>query len=251
MKKLIINADDFGLTTGCNKGIIEAIKNGIVTSTTLMFNMPKSEEAIELAKENGITSLGLHLTLTCGKPILNSVEVQSLVDKTGSFYKRSTNLLPVMKLEEVEKELRAQIDGFIKTGMKLSHFDSHHHIHMYDGIREIVAKLAKEYNVPVRQPNLETKKFYSEIDIKTTDYFTWEFYGEGATIDNFKAIIEEFSGGTIEIMCHPAFVDEELEQISSYSKARKEELSILTSEQLKEWITIEGIELISFKDLRD
>ncbi|WP_315121677.1 chitin disaccharide deacetylase [uncultured Clostridium sp.] len=251
MKKIIFNADDFGLTSGCNKGIVEAIKNGVVTSTTLMVNMPKAEEAVKLAKENGIISFGIHLTLTCGKPILSGKEVPSLVDERGIFYKRTTSLCPAMNLEEAERELRAQINKFFQIGINLSHMDGHHHIHMYDGVREIVANLAKEYNVPLRSSNIECKKLYDEIGIKTTDYFTWDFYGEKATLDNLKSIINDLDHGTTEIMCHPAFCDEELEKISSYNKNRAEELKILKSEELKEWLVAENIELITFKDLGD
>lgn len=251
MKRLIINADDFGLTRGSNEGIVESMKNGVVTSTTIMINMCKAEEAINLAKENGIDSIGIHLTLTCGKPILTIEEVPSLVDENGNFYNRRASLFPVMKLEEVEKELRAQIEKALEIGIKLTHIDSHHHIHMYDGIREIVANLAKEYNLPLRLANKESWAYYEELGIKTTDHFTWDFYGDGATLSNFKEIINSFEKGTMEIMCHPAYVDDELKQISSYNDYRSNELSILTSRELKEYLNIEKINLISFKDLSD
>ncbi|EOD00094.1 chitin disaccharide deacetylase [Caldisalinibacter kiritimatiensis] len=251
MKKLIINADDFGLTTGCNKGILYAMEKGVVTSTTIMINMPKAEETIKMAKEKGIKTLGLHLTLTCGKPVLPITEVPTLVDENGQFYKRRTKLFPVMNLNEAKKELKAQIEKFLQSGLELTHLDSHHHIHMYDGIREIVAELAKEYNVAVRQPNDETKDYLIDNGIKTTDYFSMEFYGEKATLENLKNIIENFDNGTIEIMAHPAYVDEELSNISSYNNNRQRELEILTSQELIQWIDKEGIRLITYKDLGD
>ncbi|WP_051412242.1 ChbG/HpnK family deacetylase [Halonatronum saccharophilum] len=99
MKKLIVNADDFGLTKVCTEGIIKGIKGGIIGSTTI-YDQYAANKTIKLAKENGITELGLHLTLTCGK-------------------------------------------------LTLTYLDSHHHIHMNDGVREIVIKLAKEYNRPL------------------------------------------------------------------------------------------------------
>ncbi|ABR50265.1 YdjC family protein [Alkaliphilus metalliredigens QYMF] len=249
MKKIIINADDFGLTTSCNKGIIESIINGVVSNTTLMVNMPKAEEAILLAKENGIDTLGIHLTLTCGKPILPQQQVRSLVDEEGNFYRRSTRLLPVMKLDEVESELRMQIDTFLKCGLKISHLDSHHHVHMHDGILEIVAGLAKEYNLPLRQPSERAKKLYKEMNITTTDHFTLEFYGEGANLENLKTIINGFEKGILEVMVHPAYVDEDLKSISSYNNYRKKELEILTSGVLKVWLDQNNIQVISFEDL--
>ncbi|SCZ02003.1 chitin disaccharide deacetylase [Alkaliphilus peptidifermentans] len=251
MKRLIVNADDFGLTNGCNLGIIEAMKFGIVSSTTLMINMPNAIEAVTLAQENNISTIGLHLTLTCGEPLSPKNEVASLVDNNGNFYKRSKSLLPIMDLSEVEYELRNQIVAFIKTGLKLSHLDSHHHIHMYDGIREIVAKLALEFDVPLRHANNECKCIYQEMGIKTTDYFTWEFYGEKATINNFKKLINDFDDGIMEIMVHPAFLDQELMKHSTYNLQRENEYKILTSTEIKELIVEEGIELISFNDLRN
>jgi hypothetical protein len=251
MKKLIINADDFGLTTGCSKGILYAMEKGVVTSTTIMINMPKAEEAIKMAKEKGINAIGLHLTLTCGKPLLSINEVPTLVDENGEFYKRRTKLFPVMNLNEAKKELKAQIEKFLKSGLELTHLDSHHHIHMYDGIREIVGELAKEYNVAVRQPNNETKDYLITNGITTTDHFSMEFYGEKATLKKLKKIIKDFSNGTIEIMAHPAYADEELSSISSYNKNRQKELEILTSQELINWVNKEGIKLITYKDLGD
>ncbi len=249
MKKLIINADDFGLADGCNRGIIDAMKNGIVTSTTVMINMPKAVEAIDLAKKVGIKEMGVHLTLTCGKPLLSKEEVPSLVDENGRFYRRVAKLLPLVNLEEVEKELRAQIDEFLKTGLKLTHLDSHHHVHMYDGIKEIVSKLAKEYCVSVRHPDEKTKEYLSKLGIRTTDFFSMNFYGKDATLENLKRIIKQFPEGTIEIMTHPAYVDEKLKNISSYNVNRAKELEILTSVEIKEWIEKEGIKLINFDGL--
>lgn len=249
LKKLIINADDFGLTDGCNYGIIYAMKLGIVTSTTIMMNMPKSKDAIKLAKDNGIEEIGLHLTLTCGQPILPKEEIPSLVNERGSFYKRRAELFPIMKLDEAEKELRNQILEFKKYDIRLSHLDSHHHIHMYDGVREIVAKLAKEYNLPLRQPNLETRELLNNLGITTTDFFSMGFYGDKADIKELTNILEQFPEGTIEIMTHPAIIDKELMNLSSYNEKRLEELKVLTSKEIKRWVQSKDIELITYSDL--
>lgn len=195
-------------------------------------------------------SVGIHLTLTCGKPTLPAEKVSTLVDKDNSFYRRKDKLFPKMDLEEVEKELRNQIELFVKTGLKPSHLDSHHHIHMYDGVREVVAKLAKEYNLPLRCANMETRKYLEENNILTTDDFSMEFYGERVNVDTIKQIIENSHGTTVEIMAHPAIVDEELKNSSSYSNTRLKELEILTSEELKKWFVENHIKLIGFKDIK-
>lgn len=251
MKSVIINGDDFGLTKGCTDGIIKAMKEGVVTSATVMINMPYAFKSIEIGKKKGIKELGLHLNLTCGKPITSISNIASLVDESGRFYKRRNQLFPKIKLEEAKVELENQIKTFLNTGIQLTHFDSHHHIHMYDGIREIVGDLAKKYDVSLRSPNEETKKYLLSNGIKTTDYFSMDFYGEKANFDNLKAIIEGFPDGLIEIMTHPAFVDKELSKFSSYNTYRESELMVLTSDALIKWLDEKSINLVTYKGLRD
>lgn len=250
MKKIIVNADDFGLTDGCNKGIIKGIKEGIVTSTTVMMNMPYANEGIEILKAMDFKSAGVHLTLTCGEPTLPVEEIPSLVDDENRFYRRRAQLFPQFRLEEVYMELRNQIELFIETGLKPSHLDSHHHIHMYDDIREVIAKLAKEYNLPLRYANEETKRYLKGSNILTIDDFSMDFYGEGVSINTMKRVLKNSNGEVVELMVHPAIVDEELKKLSSYSNNRARELEILTSEELKKWIEDEGYMLIGYDGLR-
>lgn len=246
MKKVIINADDFGLTDGCNKGIIKGIKEGIVTSTTVMMNMPYANEGIEMLKAMDFKSAGVHLTLTCGEPTVPVEKIPSLVDDENRFYRRRAQLFPQFRLEEVYMELRNQIELFIETGLKPSHLDSHHHIHMYEGVREVVAKLAKEYNLPLRYANEETKKYLEVKNILTTDDFSMDFYGEKVSINTIKEVLKNFNIGIIEFMVHPAIIDEELENMSSYSNKRAKELEILTNEELKRWFIKNHIRLVGF-----
>lgn len=249
MLKLIINADDFGLTKGCNEGIIKALKDGTATDTTIMINMEGCLDAVSLAKSNGIERIGLHLNLTCGKPLLPSDEVKSLVDETGSFYRRVKLLLPSMDLKEAESELWAQAERFRETGMGLTHLDSHHHIHMYEGLRDIVIDMARQLNVPLRQTGEETRDKIRAKGVRTTEYFTWEFYDGGVGVDNLCRIIDRYHEGTLEIMSHPAVSDDELYRRSSYNSQREKELEVLTSESFKEYIKNRNIQLISFDDL--
>ncbi|WP_027340770.1 chitin disaccharide deacetylase [Halonatronum saccharophilum] len=251
MKRLIVNADDFGLTDGCNEGIIKAMKDGVVRATTIMINMSKAQDAIKLVKENGIEGLGLHLTLTCGSPISSLDKVPTLIADEKRFYRRRGELLPVMNLKEVEFELRNQIETFLGSGLTLTHLDSHHHIHSDDGVRGVVIKLAKEYDLPLRQPNSQVKEEINREGVMTTDHFSMDFYGEGANVENLKKIINSFEGGTIEIMTHPAIADEELKEISSYNEQRERELEVLTSTELKKYLDDKEIELIGFMELRD
>lgn len=250
MKKLIINADDFGLTEGCNKGIIKAINDGIVTSTTVMINMPYAIEGIELLKKMAFKSVGVHLTLTGGIPTLPIESVPSLIDYENKFFKKKALLFPHMNLTEVEMELRNQIELFIKTGMKPSHLDSHHHIHMHDGVREVVENLAIEFNLPLRIADYRTKETLNRINIPTTDGFSMDFYDEGASFETIKEILLNFNGDTIEIMVHPAILDDRLKDISRYYIQRESELRILTDENWANWLKESNYKLIGYDELR-
>ncbi|GAB6098682.1 chitin disaccharide deacetylase [Halanaerocella petrolearia] len=250
MKRLIINADDFGLCQGCNQGIIKAIKDGVVTSTTLMINMPYAQKAISLVKQNDLKCIGLHLSLTCGRPISNIEKVESLITDEGEFSRELIHSNSNIHLEEVELELENQIREFLSNYIKPTHLDTHHHIHTNQKIRSIIIKLAKKYNLPLRFVNEETKLEIKRSKIKTTDYFSMDFYGGNKiSIDYFKNIINRLPDGIIEIMCHPAQRIDELKEISSYSQEREKELEVLTSDKLKKWLKEEEIKLINFSDV--
>lgn len=250
MLKLIVNADDFGLTRGCNEGILEAYNNGIVTDTTILINGKYADEAIKMARENGIERMGLHLNLTSGFSVLPPDEIPSLINENGRFYNRVKYLLPVVNLKDAEKELRAQIEKFYKTGIGLTHLDCHHHLHMYEGLSDIVIALASELKVPLRHTDVEKKNIIRNAGICTTDYFTMEFYGEKSGFDGLKNILNRFDNGVLEIMSHPGKVDSELMVTSSYNIYRQKELETLVSDETKDYIRERGIELIQYDLLR-
>lgn len=249
--KLIINGDDYGLSEGVSKGILKAYKDGILTDTTAMTNMPYFEESVRLAKEAGITKMGIHLTFTCGKPILGKEEVPSICDDNGDFYKRKD--IPCnIKLDEVEKELRAQVAKFKESGLELNHIDGHHHFFAYkDELFNIIIKLAEELNVPIRCPINEKRVLVEENNIMCPDYFDNSFYGQNISIEylikRLELLKDEYN--IVEFMTHPAIDGEELKGISSYNLEREIELKILTSNDIKDYINKNKIELISFSDI--
>lgn len=249
--KLIVNGDDFGLTIGVSKGIIDAIKNGIMTDTTAMANMQHFEESIKMAKDNGINQMGIHLTLTCGKPVLDATEVPSLVNENGDFYKKPDYVPKEISMDELEKELRAQINKFLATNMKLNHIDGHHHFYIYDErMFRLVVSLAKEFKVPVRCPSNKFMNIIKEFDVKSPDFMLGDFYEENTTEDHIIKRIKELKHiEVLEIMAHPAVIDNELTNITSYLEYRTKELNTLKSETLKEFIKNNNIELINFSQL--
>lgn len=250
--KLIVNADDFGLSKGVNYGIIEAYRSGIVTSTTLMVNMPGFSSAVTLAKENPSLGVGIHLVLTAGKPIAKNVP--SLIDqKTHDFYKKE-NYDEKILAADVEKEWEAQIQRFKETGLSMTHIDSHHHVHMNPKLLPIALKLADKYQVALRQSNkeLNTGAKIEELApmVRHTSMLDAGFYASEATVEKFTQLLQTYQMvESLEIATHPAFIDNDLLTLSSYTKERLNELDILTSDEVKNKITSLGIERINYSQL--
>lgn len=242
IKKLIINADDFGMCEGNSLAILLAHEKGLVTSTTVMMNMPYASWALDKAKQYPDLGIGVHLTLTMGKPLLPGKK--SYTDDEGNFLRPSAyeDGFPDGDPEEVYAEWKAQIEAFIQyTGHLPTHLDSHHHVHMEHGQKEVIKRLAKEYNLPIRQ----TKQLIDPYIPAFTN-----FYNKELSFETFKNICEQ-NDGTVEIMTHPALIDERLMQVSSYNLLRMKELEYLMSDLFKDYIKENNIELISYKDIKN
>jgi predicted glycoside hydrolase/deacetylase ChbG (UPF0249 family) len=150
VKALIVNADDFGLTRGVNAGILQAHEDGIVTSTTLMVNMPGFSDAVAQAMRHPKLATGLHLNLTYGRPLSPANAVRSLVDDGGRFVKNPSYVLGNGRPDEMMTEFGAQVRRFLSTGLTLSHIDTHHHLHRSAVVLDLVVETAKELGVTVR-----------------------------------------------------------------------------------------------------
>ena len=248
--KAIFNADDFGYSKGVNLGILEAYKSGVVRSTTIMAGMPGFDHAVGLALDNPGLKVGVHLTLSTGKSIGGAY--RTLTDKDGNFLKL-TEVERRAKagetdLAEVEAEYEAQIQKVLAAGLKPDHFDSHHHTHNLPGIVTIFLRLAKKYGVKVRiyDKGLLSGEY---ADVKTTGAFNDTFFGETTTSADLREILATCGADSVEVMCHPAFVDSFLHNSSSYTIKRTQELDALTSPETKSFIAEKGIELASFSDI--
>lgn len=251
MGRLIINADDFGYCKGVNMGIIEAHQNGVLTSTTLMAGMPGFDQAVNLAKKNPGLGVGVHLTLTCGYPV--SKDLQTIVDDKGAFLNRSfyneKENADSINLDEIYREWKSQIDKVINSGINPSHLDSHHHINALDELQKIYLRLADEYDLPVRN-NFNLPEGYKTTS-KMLDYFDqlagktdiWRSMETNNLIRDCKIY------DSIEIMCHPAYVDSFLAENSAYTINRTSALKELLNPEIKELFEDNGIELITFRDL--
>lgn len=250
MRRVIVNADDFGITKGVSLGILDTMEKGIVTETTAMANGLYIEEAVEEAKKRGINNIGVHLTLSWGKPILPKEEIKSIVNEEGNFYRRF-DLVENVNYQDVKKEFKAQIEKIISLGVNPTHLDGHHHAFAFkkEGL-DVVFELAKEYNLPVRCPYMENINYFKENNIVTSDDICLDFYGDGVTEEYLKEVVNNIQDGKVlEIMCHPAIVDEDLMNATSYNTKRADEYNVLISENIKNFIKEKNVELIGFQEI--
>ena len=242
MKYLIVNADDFGLSKSVNEGIIHAHKQGIVSSTTVMMNMPYAQEAIHYHRDNPKLGFGVHLVLTQGRPLGKGY--QTLLNKDGFFSQLNVRKRQFDK-EEVIHEWSLQIEAFQNMGIEPSHLDSHQGIYRFQDMQSVCLALQKKYRLPFRN---HFHYWHPSLGIKTD--FSNRFFKEGATASSLKSIISKVKNGhVLEVMCHPGYLDRALVEGSNYSQEREKELAILCSDEIKDYILKENIKLINYSKL--
>jgi len=150
--RLILNGDDFGLTSGVNQGVVRAFQGGLLTSASLMANGEAAEEAISLARANPGLDMGVHLALCDEHPLLPPSELPSILPSGGRFPSRGHVLRAIgsgsIDYGEVEAEWRAQVERVLEAGVRLSHLDSHQYVHLLPGLWKVCLNLAKTYRIP-------------------------------------------------------------------------------------------------------
>jgi predicted glycoside hydrolase/deacetylase ChbG (UPF0249 family) len=174
VRRLIVNADDFGLTAGVNRAIIELHRAGVLTSTTLMANATATVDAIELARATPTLGVGCHVVLVDGAPVLDGRRHSSLIDrKTGQLYRTLGQFLPRLLAGgilsgDIEAEAYAQIARLQDSGVVLTHIDTHKHTHMFPAVLRPLLRAARTCNVHVvRNP------FEPEWSVHATPAAPW------------------------------------------------------------------------------
>ena len=265
MKEIITNADQFGLTRGINKGIIEALEKGVVTTTTLIHSGYDVDYAIDYARQNR-TNAGVHLNLTFGRPIASAA---SSVAAAGNFMTRKellkACLLNKIEKEDVIREFEAQITYFAEQGVNITHIDTHQHIQTLSPIFEAAAFLAKKYGFWLRLPKetiffrklnsaknlfFLTKKIIiskqcstlrkklRKAGVRTPDKFLSPFGFIPRPVEftkqHFLIMLEHTVDGMNEIMAHPGYIDADFDDFSSWKEQREQELLVYLDPQVKE-----------------
>lgn len=259
MRQLVINADDFGFTSDVNAGIVQAHRQGVLTSTTLMANGEAFADAVRLARETPTLDIGCHLVLVQG---------HSLV--TGRPFPETPREVVFSILQrrfDVYAELRAQIEAVIASGVSPSHLDSHKHSHIHPSVFRIVVRLAKEFNIPfVRLPLDRTaplarvpcsfidplyRRVAGRHGVRMTDHFLGYRLTGTLNEESFRQALSSLEEGTTEFMCHPGYLGAELKSARTrLRESRVQELEALTSPRIRQFILESGIELATYRALR-
>ena len=245
-RRLIVNADDFGLTPGVSAGILAAHRHGIVTSTTMLVNRDVSPGVIARARDAGL-GLGLHVNLTLGQPLTRGA---SLIDSSGAFVRDARRAAARAKGHDVEREITAQIERFeTLTKHAPTHLDTHHHVGLHEPVREIVLSAARRLGIPVRSQDAAARARARGVGLRTPDHFFGES-GPGAYWSLARALtqLRGLPAGTSEWMTHPGWCDAEL-SYSRYGRQREIELAALGSPAARAAAHALGITLCDFRAL--
>lgn len=248
MRRLIVNADDFGLTSGINRAVVDLHNAGALDSATLMASSPRFDEAVALAKQHGSLGVGCHVVLVDGVPVAEPASVSSLLNPTsnpnqpcfrptlGAFV-RDLFLGRISRVD-VEREATAQILRLQHAGISVTHIDTHKHTHMFPAVLDAVTRAAAACGVhairnpfepawsvratpnPVPLRMLQVRflsgfrghflRLVQEREFASTDgclgVLATGSLDEGA----LRAILNRMPEGTWELVCHPAYMDDEL-----------------------------------------
>ena len=240
--KLIINADDYGLSKSISDGIILGIREGYITSTSIMANMTWAEYAIQKALEYNIDCIGLHINLTVGKPILKN---DNLINNNGYFYYNKEQIEnQKLTYQDAYNEIMAQVNvisNYSDGKLKIDHLDTHHHLMDNPNIKQAIVDISQKLNLPIR-------KYDNIQNIKCPDFLYKDFTINNVSIDSIKQMIEKYKNDNVvvELMTHPGLIDEYTKTVTSYLNREKE---LLVLKESKELGLFEEIDLVSFQQL--
>jgi hopanoid biosynthesis associated protein HpnK len=275
----IVNADDFGLSPGINRGIMEAHCDGILTSASLMAVGDAFEEAVAFARDYPSLSLGVHLTLVEGSPVLPPDKVPSLVTTDGRFCQSLRMFLlkwltAQIRMEDVKKEFAAQIEKTMDRGVRIDKLDSHMHVHLLPGIFQVVQAMAMQYGIgAIRLPRerIVGRRHYpglvglwrrailsslAALRARSTAaaglFHSAHFAGIAEsghlTEEDLLRLLRNLKPGMTEIMVHPGRGDSALDGWTlSRRYKRQRELMALTSPKVKALVKRSQIKLVTYQ----
>ena len=282
MKRLILNADDFGLTLGINRAIIRAHREGILTSATLMASGLEFEDACAQGRTNSRLSVGCHIVLVGGKSVSPPSEISSLVREDGLFPKSPWSFAAKVscgkiRTGDIEREVLAQIAKIRASGIEPSHLDTHKHAHAHPAVLEVIARVAQSCGIRrIRRPverlhaswnggglsrqfaaaaivRIMARHFDStarRYGLRAPDHFLGLAMTGQLGPQALRRMIEMLPEGTTEIMVHPGFCDQDLANTGSRLQRQRElELDGLLDADVKHTLKKEDVQLIGYREL--
>lgn len=255
MKRLIVNADDFGLTSGVTRGILDALAAGVVRSTSAMLCLDETAAQLRQSRLVLTDRVGVHLQLMDGAPCLGPAAVPSLVGADGKF-PTSPTALSGISLSEVRREWRAQVERLMSLDFTPTHIDTHNHVHMAPGILEMYCEIALHYGLPARSGTPRVAAALRGRGVACADRCEIGGYDGEITTEAFldkvaRAFAECGDSGVVELMCHPGYTDAALAEKSFYVAEREWELKVLRSARTREGLDRLGVEVVGWSDVLD
>jgi predicted glycoside hydrolase/deacetylase ChbG (UPF0249 family) len=278
--RLVVNADDFGISSRINEGILRAHQTGIVTATSLMAVGRAFEQAVQCCRAVPALDVGVHLTLVAERPLLPHRSSLTGDDgrfpaSAGAFLRRW--LTGRIRRADVQAEWSAQIERVLDHGIRVTHLDSHQHVHILPGLADLSLQLAARYNIPfVRVPveDLREDRWPSLHGINrmlgaTALRASWRLarlagaraakhrplrfvgFQAGGRLDDLRlrrALRALRPGRAHELMCHPGLTPDEPD-VKRWQYNHEKELQALISPAIRSEIAARGIQLCNFKDL--
>lgn len=278
--QLLVNADDFGRHALINRAVAEGVERGILRSATLMPGGRAFDGAVETALTHPELGVGVHFTLVNGFPVLPPEEIPSLVTEDGVFYDDYIHFVKrflsgKVRMEEVRRELAAQAEKMTRTGLALTHVDSHQHMHVLPGIFDAALDAAEAVHIDaVRIPKAplfeassgslgqlvgrlglftlaEAAERRAKIrGFRTPDHFAGIVAGEAVSEAHFRHIIETLKPGATEVMMHPGADTAALKKACQWEHDFEAERDAIISTDIRELLQRKQVEVISFRDIR-
>lgn len=280
-RSLIVNGDDLGLSPGINRGIFEAHREGILTSASLMATGDAFDEAVRFAKEDSSLSLGVHLTLVEGTPVLPPEKIPSLVTADGRFVDSLHAFVLKwfarrIRVVEIQKEFEAQVEKVVACGIRVQKLDSHMHLHLIPGLLDTCVAAAKRFGIKgIRLPNenligqsydagiagvvrralltslsLLYARRITAAGMLHPDHFRGVAESGRLTEIGLLRILGGLRPGVTELMVHPGYRDQVLDRWpKSRRYRREEELKALTSPHIRSVVTDLGIRLVGYEEV--
>jgi predicted glycoside hydrolase/deacetylase ChbG (UPF0249 family) len=280
MKRLLVNADGFGFTFGNNRGILEVLQHGFVRSVSVNVTWPALQDVTTLARDFPQVTLGVHLNLSVGPSILPPADIPSLVNAQGEFHGRDFRrraLRRMLNHDEMCRELSAQIDKLRQTGVTINHWDSHQGRHLYPGFFEAALEVTQQAGLRVSRAYryhmilppgprwFRAASYFARhpreiVSHRVAAMKTAALRRAGMLLtdcrlqfvdmpdyapESWQRLLQQCPEGVSFVVCHPAYVDDQLRQYSQWTDKRERERELLSDPRWCERAAAAGIEVIN------